>query len=314
LYEYATSKNCVSTQKLKENARANHFKHFNDETAGSNKFQNKGIDENINLSAQLAFDQFVEQLKLRNINVMIVEDTPEPFTPDSIFPNNWISMHHSGKVVLYPMEAHNRRAERRKDILDIIKQKYDLNVVLDFTHFEEENKFLEGTGSLVLDRMHRVAFACISSRTHPDVLAAWQKQMNYDLITFNAFDQNKHPIYHTNVVMCMGDTFCVICLESISNLDERLLIKQKLESIGKEIIEISLAQMNEFAGNMLLLKNKNEKKFLVMSDRAYQSLSKKQAEILEDYAEIIHPDLGVIESYGGGSARCMIAEIHLPEI
>jgi hypothetical protein len=287
---------------------------FNEQTAESNKFQNKGTGENINFSAQVAFDQFVEQLVLRGINVMVIEDTPEPFTPDSIFPNNWISMHHSGKVVLYPMEAPNRREERRRDILDKIKQKYDLNVVLDFTHFEEENKFLEGTGSLVLDRIHRVAFACISSRTNPEVLAAWKKQMNYDLVIFNAFDQNQHPIYHTNVVMCMGDTFCVICLESISDLDERLQIKQKLESLGKEVIEISLGQMNEFAGNMLLLKNKAEKKFLVMSDRAFKSLSKHQIEFLEDYAEIIHPDLGVIETYGGGSARCMIAEIHLPEI
>ncbi len=287
---------------------------FNEQTADSNKFQSKGTEENINFSAQLAFDQFVEQLVLRGINVMVIEDTPEPFTPDSIFPNNWISMHHSGKVVIYPMQAPNRRAERRKDILDKIKQKYDLNVLLDFTHFEEENKFLEGTGSLVLDRMNRVAFACISSRTNPEVLAAWQKQMNYDLVTFNAFDQNQHAIYHTNVVMCMGDTFCVICLESISDLDERFAIKQKIENLGKEVIEISLAQMNEFAGNMLLLKNKNEKKFLVMSDRAFNSLTKKQIELLEDYAEIIHPDLGVIETYGGGSARCMIAEIHLPEI
>ncbi|CAN1549666.1 Amidinotransferase [Spirosomataceae bacterium] len=287
---------------------------FNEQTADSNKFQSKGTEENINFSAQLAFDQFVEQLVLRGINVMVIEDTPEPFTPDSIFPNNWISMHHSGKVVIYPMQAPNRRAERRKDILDKIKQKYDLNVLLDFTHFEEENKFLEGTGSLVLDRMNRVAFACISSRTNPEVLAAWQKQMNYDLVTFNAFDQNQHAIYHTNVVMCMGDTFCVICLESISDLDERFAIKQKIENLSKEVIEISLAQMNEFAGNMLLLKNKNEKKFLVMSDRAFNSLTKKQIELLEDYAEIIHPDLGVIETYGGGSARCMIAEIHLTEI
>nr|MBP8155511.1 amidinotransferase [Leadbetterella sp.] len=147
-----------------------------------------------------------------------------------------------------------------------------------------------------------------------EVLAAWKKQMNYDLVTFNAFDQSQHPIYHTNVVMCMGDTFCVICLESIFDLDERLLIKQKLEGLGKEVIEISLSQMNEFAGNMLLLKNKAEKKFLVMSDRAFKSLTKHQIDFLEDYAEIIHPDLGVIETYGGGSARCMIAEIHLPEI
>jgi hypothetical protein len=287
---------------------------FNEQTAESNKFQTKGSEGNVNNSAQAAFDEFVEQLALRGINVMVVEDTPEPFTPDSIFPNNWISMHHSGKVILYPMEAPNRRAERRKDILDKIRQKFDLDVVLDFTHFEGENKFLEGTGSLVLDRMHRVAFACISSRTNPEVLAAWQKQINYEIITFNAFDQSQHPVYHTNVVMCMGDAFCVICLESISNLDERLTVKQKLEALGKEVIEISLEQMNNFAGNMLLLKNKNEKKFLVMSNRAYNSLTKQQIELLEDYAEIIHPDLGVIETYGGGSARCMIAEIHLPEL
>ena len=287
---------------------------FNEQTALSNKFQTKGNDENINLSAQVAFDEFVEQLELCGINVMVIQDTPEPFTPDSIFPNNWISMHHSGKLIIYPMEAPNRRLERRKDILDNIRQKYDLNVVLDFSHYEEENKFLEGTGSLVLDRINRVAFACISSRTHPDVLAAWLKQINYELVTFHAFDQNQHPIYHTNVLMCMGDKFCVICLEAITDLDERLKIQQKIESLGKEVIEISLAQMNDFAGNMLLLKNKNDKKFLVMSDRAYKTLNKHQIELLEEYAEIIHPDLGVIETYGGGSARCMIAEIHLPEL
>lgn len=287
---------------------------FNEETAESNKFQSKGEDKDIHLSAQLAFDQFVEQLQLRGISVLVIEDTPTPFTPDSIFPNNWLSMHHSGKAILYPMEAPNRRAERRQDILTLLKQKFDLHVVLDFTHFEGEGKFLEGTGSLVLDRINRVAFACISSRTNIEVLAAWQKEMQYEVVTFNASDQSNHPIYHTNVVMCMGDTFCVICLEAITDLDERLKIKQKIESLGKNVIEITISQMNNFAGNMLLVKNKNDKKFLVMSDRAYQSLTKTQVENLEEYAEIIHPDLGVIETYGGGSARCMIAEIHLPEI
>jgi hypothetical protein len=290
---------------------------YNEETAYSNKFQKKFEKDDFFAqdSAQESFDFFVKQLKINGINIFLYEDTPEPFTPDSIFPNNWISMHYSGKVILYPMEAENRRAERRMDIVDDLRKHFDLDVVLDFSHFEKEGKFLEGTGSLVLDRMQRIAYACLSSRTNEEVLKAWQKQMNgYEVVKFHASDRFGEPIYHTNVMMCMGDNFCVVCLESVKDLDERLMLKQKLESTGKEIIEITLEQMEDFAGNMLLVKNNLEKKFLVMSEKALNSLTPVQVNNLEEKAEILACDLGVIETLGGGSARCMLAEIHLPKL
>lgn len=289
---------------------------FNEETASSNSFQQETdvSDKIVNRSAQACFDELVDQLRLRGINVEVFEDKPETFTPDSIFPNNWISLHHSGKAILYPMEAENRRLERRPDILAFLRKHYDLDVVLDFSHFENDNKFLEGTGSIVLDRIHRIGYACISSRTNMDVLKAWQKQMNgYELVTFNALDAEKKPIYHTNVMMCMGDTFCVVCLDAIPDLDERLMLKQKLELTKKEIIEISFDQMLNFAGNMLMVKNNDQKRFLIMSDSALKSLTAQQISNLEEKAEIIAVDLGFIETLGGGSARCMIAEIHLPK-
>lgn len=288
---------------------------FNPETAESNKFQTKEnvSSEQINDSAQACFDELVEQLRLRDINVHIFEDNSEHFTPDSIFPNNWISTHHSGKVMLYPMEAPNRRLERRKDILDFLKKNYDFHVLLDLSHFENEGKYLEGTGSLVLDRSNRIAYASLSSRTNLDVLKAWQKVIDYELITFSSFDSSDAPVYHTNVMMAMGDTFCIICLEAIRNLDERLAVKQRLERSGKTIMEISMEQMMNFAGNMILVKNKKGRHFLVMSHRAYSSLSEEQAKTMDYFAEIVHTDLGYIETVGGGSARCMIAEIHLQE-
>lgn len=288
---------------------------FNQETASSNTFQQpEDINrEALNTSAQECFDELVAQLRLRDINVHVFEDTPEPYTPDSIFPNNWLSTHHSGKVMIYPVEAVNRRAERRQDVLDFLKKNYDFHVLLDLTHFETDGKYLEGTGSIVLDRVNRIAYACLSSRTHPEVLKAWQKVIDYELVTFEAFDKAGVPVYHTNVVMSMGDTFCVICLEAIADPDQRLAVKQKLENSGKTIMEITMDQMSAFAGNMLLVKNRKDKNFLVMSDRAYASLTREQADTMDYFAEILHTDLGYIETVGGGSARCMIAEIHLPE-
>lgn len=240
---------------------------YNEETALSNKFQKKieNSDVDSNQSAKIAFDEFVEQLRLREINVMVIEDNAEPFTPDSIFPNNWLSMHHSGKMILYPMEAPNRRAERRNDIIEKIKSEYTVEELIDLSYFEDQNMFLEGTGSLVLDRINRIAYACLSSRTNTEVLKEWERIMNYEMVLFKAEDQNGAPIYHTNVLMCVGETFVVICLDAIPDIDERLSLKQKIESTNKAVIEISLEQMNKFAGNMLLLKNKKNKKFLVMS-------------------------------------------------
>lgn len=290
---------------------------FNEQTAESNAFQDtkaKSLTNTITQEAALQeFDAMVSQLRAAGVNVMVYEDTLEPHTPDSIFPNNWISFHHSGKVCLYPMQAENRRLERRNDIIDDLRTKFHVEVVLDFTHFEKEDKFLEGTGSMVLDRMHRTSYACISPRTNAEVLDAWAKQMNYKLIKFTSVDAHDKEVYHTNVVMCVGDTFAVICLESIPDLDERLMVKESLVNSGKNVIEISLEQMNQFAGNMLLVKSLKGNNLLVMSTTAYNSLSRSQILELEEYAVIQHFDLNMIETCGGGSARCMMAEVHLPE-
>lgn len=290
---------------------------FNEQTAESNAFQDakaKSLTNNITQEAALReFDAMVSQLRAAGVNVIVYNDTLEPHTPDSIFPNNWISFHHSGKVCLYPMQAENRRLERRSDIIDDLRTKFHVEVVLDFTHFEKENKFLEGTGSMVLDRMHRTSYACISPRTNPEVLDAWAKQMNYKLVKFTSVDTHDKEVYHTNVVMCIGDTFAVICLESIPDLDERLMVKESLANSGKNVIEISLEQMNQFAGNMLLVMSLKGHNLLVMSTTAYNSLSRSQLLELEEYAVIQHFDLNMIETCGGGSARCMMAEVHLPE-
>jgi hypothetical protein len=291
---------------------------FNLQTAESNAFQDTDSQalaiEITQENALREFDIMVNQLRAIGVNVMVYEDTPKPYTPDSIFPNNWVSFHHSGKVCLYPMQAENRRLERRPDIIDDLSNNFHVETVIDLTGFEEENKFLEGTGSLVLDRMHRIAYACISPRTNEEVLEAWEKQMNgYKIVKFRAVDAHDKEIYHTNVMMCIGDIFAVICLQSIKDLDERLMVKESLESTGKNVIEISLEQMNSFAGNMLMVNNQKGHRILVMSTRAYESLNQAQKNQLGDYADILHFDLNIIETCGGGSARCMMAEVHLPE-
>lgn len=291
---------------------------YNAETATSNHFQDAATlqlsADEIQAKAKEEFDEMVEKLKRAGVNVVVYDALAEPFTPDSVFPNNWISFHHSGKVILYPMEAKTRRAERRMDIIEDLKKKYHVDVLLDFSHFEQENKFLEGTGSLVLDRMNRVAYACLSSRTNEDALAAWAKQMNgYEIVKFKANDNNGNPIYHTNVMMSVGNTFAVVCLDAITDLDERLMLRETLEKYNKIIIEITLEQMNAFAGNMLLVKKTNGHLLLIMSGTAYNSLTKRQLDNLSDFAEIMNVDLEMIERCGGGSARCMMAEIHLPE-
>lgn len=290
---------------------------FNEETAESNTFQDPSVAElpesKTQSKALAEFDEMVDRLRLAGVNVIVFNDNSTHYTPDSIFPNNWVSFHASGKVVLYPMEAENRRMERRKDIIDELQKTYNVEVIYDFSHFESENEFLEGTGSIVLDRMHRKAYACISSRTSEVVLKAWKKQVQtYDVVSFHAFGKDGLPIYHTNVMMCVGHTFAVVCLESIKDYDERFALKQHLEADNKNIIEISMEQMASFAGNMLLVRKQTEGHLLVMSDAAYYSLTDAQLSELEEYAELIHFDLSMIEACGGGSARCMMAEVHLP--
>jgi hypothetical protein len=291
--------------------------HFNEQTAESNAFQQteaaKQNKELTQTNALREFDEMTVQLQVLGVEVLVFEDTKEPFTPDSIFPNNWVSFHEDGNICLYPMQAENRRLERRMDIIDTLREKFEINEVIDFTDFEQENKFLEGTGSLVLDRINKIAYACLSPRTNLDVLAAWKTKMpDWQVINFGASDENNKEIYHTNVLMCVGDNFAVVCLESIKDKNQRLILKYMLEDGGKEVVEISMEQMNAFAGNMLLIKNDNDNKLLIMSSQAFKILDKKQVKTLEKYALIFHFDLTTIESNGGGSARCMIAEVHLP--
>ncbi|AUD06521.1 citrulline utilization hydrolase CtlX [Spirosoma pollinicola] len=290
---------------------------FNTETADSNAFQDIKLAEQtkdtVQQEAQREFDEMARQLQTLGVDVMVYEDTVEPYTPDSIFPNNWVSFHASGTVVLYPMQAENRRLERRQDIIDDLAKKYHVAKVVDLTRFEQEGKFLEGTGSLVLDRMNHVAFACMSPRTHPDVLAEFSQQTNYRVVSFHAADAAGKAIYHTNVLMCIADTFAVICLSAISDPDERLMVRQELEKLNKRIIDISLEQMASFAGNMLMVQTQKGQKLLIMSTQAHESLTDKQIDLLDDYTTIFHFDLSMIEGNGGGSARCMIAEVHLPK-
>ncbi|MBO0947846.1 citrulline utilization hydrolase CtlX [Fibrella forsythiae] len=289
---------------------------FNEQTAASNSFQDASLAgrpvEQAQADAQREFDEMVRQLRASGVDVMVYNDTPDPHTPDSIFPNNWVSFHFSGTVVLYPMQAENRRLERRQDIIDDLAQHFHVSKVVDLTAFEKEGKFLEGTGSMVLDRMSRVAFACLSPRTDPDVLAEFSRQTGYKTVSFHAVDETGKPVYHTNVLMCIGDSFAVVCLQAIQDLDERLMVRQELERLGKRIIEITIEQMNAFAGNMLLVKTTRGQKLLIMSKQAHQSLTEKQIDVLDDYAAIQTFDLATIEANGGGSARCMMAEVHLP--
>ena len=291
---------------------------FNEQTATSNTFQNQAFGAANKTNAQNEalheFDAMVELLRSIGVNIMVIEDTPEPQTPDSIFPNNWLSFHEDGTIVTYPMQAENRRLERRKDIIDTIGKQFIINNQVDFTCFEKDEKYLEGTGSMVLDRANKIAYACISPRTNLEVLDEFGRQMNYEIVAFDATDSKGKQIYHTNVLMCIGNFIAVICLEAIQNLDQKMFVKNKLENSGKRIVEISLEQMNNFAGNMLEIEGKNNIQYLVMSASAYHSLKAAQIEILDDYCTLLYFDLGMIEGNGGGSARCMMAEVHLPKI
>lgn len=285
---------------------------YNAETAVNNAFQSAGVDANINEQAQNEFDYFVAVLTSNGIDVTVVQDTKEPHTPDSVFPNNWASYHTHGTVVLYPMFAENRRMERDKDVLEKLKEKFEVGSILDLTDYEREEIFLEGTGSMILDRENKIAYACISPRTHAKAFEYFCNQLSYNPVLFSAKDANGQAIYHTNVMMCLADDYVVICLDSIASEQEKNVLLQKFQETKREIIVISLQQMNQFAGNMLQVENAEGRKFLVMSSQAFKSLSAEQYEKLESYNHILHAPLYTIEQNGGGSARCMMAEIFLP--
>ena len=286
---------------------------FNAQTAVNNAFLKPGSDFDVQEKALKEFDEFVEVLRLNGVEVLVIDDNSKHHTPDSIFPNNWISTHDDGQLFIYPMEAENRRLEKRDDIVSTLKEKYQIINIIDLSYFENENKFLESTGSMVLDRVNKIAYACLSDRTNKDVLLTFSQLIGYKVITFNAVDKNGTAIYHTNVMMSLGTQFVVICLESVKDDSQKNEVVKSLEKTGKNIVEISYRQMNEFAGNMLQLKNKSQELILVMSERAYNSLLQEQIFQLERYSKLVFSPLNTIEGTGGGSARCMIAEIHLPE-
>ena len=288
---------------------------FNEQTAGSNAFQVRNDDQlNIQGQALVEFDAFVDKLRANGIDVIVIDDTPQPHTPDSIFPNNWVSFHEDGKVFLYPMQAKNRRLERRADVIDLLRQWFNINEVDDLSHFEQKSRFLEGTGSMVLDRPNKIVYACLSPRTDIEVMNIFCEKSGYSPVYFHAVDGHGTAIYHTNVLMCIADKFVVICLDTVRDQQEKAALRDMFKQTGKELIEITLSQMNAFAGNMLELVNDKGEHLLVMSARAYQALTQAQINMLEQYCRLIYSDLTVIENNGGGSARCMMAEICLPHI
>jgi hypothetical protein len=287
----------------------------NPETAASNAFQVNDIaPDAAQASARKEFDTYVQALRDAGVGVLVVEDSPEPHTPDSIFPNNWISFHQDGRVLLYPMEAPNRRLERqaRTAVLEEIGKQFAIREIVDLGRFETEGKFLEGTGSMVLDHDNRLAYVCHSSRSHPDVMKALEAHSGYRAVWFRAADRRGKPIYHTNVMMSVGRTIAVVCLEAIADSAERARLREFLHSTGKQILDISLAQVESFAGNMLELRSSRGNPVFAASRRAWSSLTAAQQRLIAGYAEPVLAPIDTIERLGGGSARCMVAEIFLP--
>ena len=293
---------------------------MNEQTAVNNYYQ-KVLDgllpATVNAKAQAEFDTFVEKLRNVGVDVTVVDDTLDPDTPDSIFPNNWISFHQNAEVVLYPMFAENRRAERREDILEILEDKgFQIESINDYTEAEEDGFFLEGTGSLLLDRKNQKAYCALSPRADEELFIEFCEDYDLAPVIFEAFQTvngERKLIYHTNVIMTLGETFAVICADCIDDKKERKMVLDNLKEDGKEVILITEDQVNNFAGNMLEVKGKDDKRYLVMSNSAFQSLTKKQITQLEKHAEILSSSLDTIEACGGGSARCMMAEIFLPK-
>ncbi|MBP9741577.1 MAG: amidinotransferase [Chitinophagaceae bacterium] len=289
---------------------------FNAETAISNAFQIKlnESEEEIKQKKLAEFEAFVQTLTTKGVNVFLVDDTLLPEKPDAIFPNNWVSFHADGTVILYPMCAVNRQHERRQDIIDSLKKNFVVNNIIDLSKYEIEHKYLEGTGSIIFDHVHKIAYACLSPRTDKALFIEVCTLLNYRPIYFYAYDKNGQEIYHTNVMMCIAEKFSAICLDTITNQAEKELIVQSLTQTGHQIINISFEQMSNFAGNMLELKNKNNQSLLALSQSAFLSLTTTQKTAIEKYTELVPLTIKTIETIGGGSARCMIAEIFLQPI
>lgn len=284
---------------------------YNEQTAQSNSFMHpSALDaKTIQEQALKEFQGFVQALEAAGIELLVFRDSPTPPTPDSIFPNNWFSTHQSGRIILYPMATPNRRSERRSDIVETLQHRFGYRELLNLSYFEEASMFLEGTGSMVLDRSNHIAYAALSLRCQEEVLEEFSRRTGYSICSFHTMLNAEIPVYHTNVVMSVGERIAVVCFEVIATETERTAVRQSLQSTGHQILSISLEQMNSFAGNMLNLINKEGKSVWVMSTAAYQSLSAEQLHLLEQDGTLVHSPLRTIESVGGGSARCMIAEI-----
>jgi len=283
---------------------------YNPQTAASNSFQKlieKISAEEIQARAAKEFDNVVKLLRQRDINVFVFEDTPAPPKPDAVFPNNWVSFHADGTVYLYPMLSEKRNAERRADIIETLKANFQIEKIIDLS--SGENRILEGTGSMVCDHANKIIYACLSPRTDKDLLEKFASLIGYKTVSFVCLDEASAEIYHTNVVMCVGTQLAIVCLETIKNTKEEKFVRESLINTSHEIVEISVEQMNQFAGNMLEVRSNQNKNYLLMSVSAHKSLNKKQIEQIEKHAEILSSDIATIEAVGGGSVRCMVAEI-----
>ncbi|MEY4928244.1 MAG: hypothetical protein RI894_2682 [Bacteroidota bacterium] len=289
---------------------------YNAQTATNNSFQNSEGATNyevIKAQAQAEFEGLATLLREAGVNVVIVEDSPHPIKPDAVFPNNWVSFHADGQVFLYPMYAENRRLERRHEVVESLNAKFEVNNIIDLSLHEADNRFLEGTGSMIIDREHQVIYACISPRTNESLFYQYCDAIDYQPVAFRSVDRSGSDIYHTNVVMALGETFVVICMETVKNEPERELLYQCFEDTAKEVIEITLEQLEHFAGNMLQVRNTQGDTFLVMSEQAFKSLNSTQIAQITEHTTILQTPLYTIEMYGGGSARCMLAELFLPK-
>lgn len=288
---------------------------FNPQTAETNAFQHNTTEDvqSVRVKVLAEFDTMVDLLRSNDIEVLIIEDTAQPEKPDAIFPNNWVSFHHDGTVVLYPMLAENRRIERTNPVLDSVKQNYSVTKIIDLTSFESQNKFLEGTGSIVFDYVNKIAYASRSARTNEHVLKDICNQLGFKSIVFNAADEHGLEIYHTNVLMCIGSGFVIVCLDAIQNDADQEKLLESFSATGHKVIAISFAQMNLFAGNMMEVKSKSGESFVLLSQKAFHSLLPGQLDALTKFVEPVPVNIPTIEQYGGGSVRCMVAGIFNPE-
>lgn len=286
---------------------------YNAETAHSNSFQSNSAlpDSEIQKRALREFEALARKIEDAGIGLKVFNDIALPQKPDAIFPNNWFSTHTDGTVILYPMQSPSRRLERKEDMIEWLRHHYRVSRIIDLTYFEDQEKFLEGTGSLVFDHSNKMVYASVSARTHAELIEMVAKELNFSFVCFRAVDRSKAPIYHTNVVMSVGEKFAVVCMECVA--EGREILRKYMRGSGKELLELSYNQLESFAGNMLMLENVKGERFAVMSEQAFKSITSEQIRQIESHVAILYSDLQTIEKVGGGSARCMLAENFLKQ-